>query len=439
MSRAQVSGRSFCDDESGGGTVWGLLWFALMVGICGLAVDTTDGFRTRTMLQATADATALAAAIDLPDPSAVSATAVSYSVDNMETVINGAVLDTDDVYVGKWDEATHSLDTASITPDAVMVTVRRSAENGNALATNFLRIIGLQSWNVNAQAVAQRFIPECLRDGLIARGEVDISSNNGFVNEICVHGQTGVKIQSNNFFEAGVNVSMPNLEMLQIPNSGMTSNAGLPQALRESIMDPRMVNHVDEIMLAFVDPDSEYQPSYIDTTEPVIVVDEKFNLAGALPGRIYHVQCKPNKNAQIPSNTTVHDVVIIADCEIKINSGAYVYNAVLGSRSGGNGKIDNANIGIAANVQLGTPDNCADTGGVQLFSNATIHTAASTQIDGVQMVAAGDVELGAADQGINGISVQSGQDITLTSNNMFGLCSGGAPGLFTVDYYRLVL
>jgi len=132
-------------------------------------------------------------------------------------------------------------------------------------------------------------------------------------------------------------------------------------------------------------------------------------------------------------------VVVIADCEIKINAGAYVYNAVLGSRSGGNGKVSNANIGVAANVQLGTPDNCATGGGVQMFSNATIHTAASTRMDGVQIVAAGDVELGAADQGVNGISVQSGHDITLTSNNMFGLCSGGAPNLFTVDYYRLVL
>ncbi len=55
------------------------------------------------------------------------------------------------------------------------------------------------------------------------------------------------------------------------------------------------------------------------------------------------------------------------------------------------------------------------------------------------MVAIGDIELGARDMGINGISAQSGGNITLTSNNMFGLCSGGAPGLFTVDYYRLVL
>ncbi len=29
--------------------------------------------------------------------------------------------------------------------------------------------------------------------------------------------------------------------------------------------------------------------------------------------------------------------------------------------------------------------------------------------------------------------------VTLTAHNMFGLCSGGAPNLFTVKYYRLVL
>ncbi len=426
-------------DERGGGTIWGLLWFVLMVGICGLAVDSTDGFRSRTMLQATADSAALAAAIDLGDSGAVTATAVSYGSSNMSTAINGAVVDPSDVLVGKWDPVNRQLDTSAALPDAVMVTARRSTENGNPLATNFLRIIGLMSWNVNAQAVAQKFIPDCLRNGLVARGIVDISSNNGFVNKICVHGQQGVDMSSNNFFEPGVNVSMPDLDMLSIPASGMTSNIGLPQALRESSLDPRMVNHVDEIMQSFLDIGSASQPTYIDTSLPVIVVDEKFDLGNIQEHRVYHVQCKPNKNAVIPSNVTIQNVVIIAECQLKINAGASVYSAVLGSRSGGNGKIDNADITIASGVQLGLPDSCAPGGGVQLFSNATIHTASTTGMDGVQIVAAGDVDLGARDLGINGISVQTGQDITLTSNNMFGLCSTGAPDLFTVDYYRLVL
>ena len=65
--------QEFLNDEHGAGTIMGLLWFILLVGITGLAVDVTDGFRSRTMLQATADASALAAVIDLPDEAAAGA------------------------------------------------------------------------------------------------------------------------------------------------------------------------------------------------------------------------------------------------------------------------------------------------------------------------------------------------------------------------------
>ncbi len=77
MTHAPMS--MFLADQRGGGTIMGLLWFMLLVGITGMAVDTTNGFRSRTMLQATADAAALAAAIELPDQAAAVATAVAYA------------------------------------------------------------------------------------------------------------------------------------------------------------------------------------------------------------------------------------------------------------------------------------------------------------------------------------------------------------------------
>ncbi len=326
--------RKFLNDEQGAGTIMGLLWFILLVGITGMAVDVTDGLRNRTMLQATADASALAAVIDLPDDSAAVATAVSYAVDNMGTAINGSVLDPADVLIGLWDGATQSLDTTSLLPDAVMVTVRRSAENANAVPVNFLRIIGLQTWNVVAQAVAQRFIPGCLRDGLIAREMVDMSSNNGFVNRICIHGEQGVNIQSNNYFESGVNVSMPDLEMLEIPASGMTSNIGLPDALRENYLDPRMVNHIDEIIQGVLDKDPKVVPWYIDLTKDVIVTDNRFNFAGAIPHRIYHVQCPPMRNLVLPAGILLDKIVLVADCQITIGAHSTVYDSFIASRSG---------------------------------------------------------------------------------------------------------
>jgi hypothetical protein len=163
-----------------------------------------------------------------------------------------------------------------------------------------------------------------------------MSSNNSFVNNICIHGQLGVNIQSNNYFEEGVNVSMIDLDTLEIPASGMTSNIGLPEALRENSLDPRDVNHVDETMRKFLDPGSDVQNSYTSTTEEVIYKDEKFDLANAEYGRIYFIECAPNKNVSIPSHAVIDGVVIIAECEIKINAGATITNSVLGSLSGGN-------------------------------------------------------------------------------------------------------
>ncbi len=433
----------FVQDEFGGGTIMGLYWFITLVMICGLAVDITDGFRARTMLQATADATALAGAIDLPDRNTVAAAAVTNSYDNMPQGENGTVLRSTDVIVGKWDGAAKAIDQNDPEPDAVMVTVHRSSANENAMPVNFLRIIGLYNWEITTQAVAQRFIPECLREGLIARGIVDISSNNNFVREICVHGQLGVHMQNHNFHELGVTVSMPDTDMLTIPSGGMQSNPGLPEALRENILDPRMVNHIDEIMGQMLDPTSEVMPGYIDASEPVIVVDDKFTFSTGnhIPGRIYEVQCNPNKNVAIAAGSVISDIVIIAECNINVGSNVSLTNVVLGSSALGNGQnpLGNANLSFSSNVDLGAIDNCAPGGGVQLFSSASMHFSSTMKINGVQMVAAGDIDLGARDQGINGISAQAGGDINLTSNNAFGLCAMGGPNLFTVPYYRLVL
>jgi Flp pilus assembly protein TadG len=81
--------RALRADEQGGATVWGLLWFILFVGVGGLAVDITSGFQARTMLQSTADASALAGAIDLPSDETAVASAVAYASTNMSRSVPG--------------------------------------------------------------------------------------------------------------------------------------------------------------------------------------------------------------------------------------------------------------------------------------------------------------------------------------------------------------
>jgi len=485
----RVRSYDFARDERGAGTIMGLLWFMLLVGITGMAVDATNGFRNRTMLQATADAAALGGIIDVLNEGAAVANAVAYSASNMPDALYGDVLQPGDVEIGSWDMATRSFIEGGLVvnvldpdgpliPDAVRVTLHQTVANANAVPVNFLRIIGLRTWDVNVEAVAQRFLPECLQDGLVAAGMVDMSSNNSFYNNICVHGQQGVMESISNTHQIGVTVSTPSMYDdtigIIVPADKFEADPGLPVAMREVSLRPRMVNHVNEIMLDMLAMESYVVPSFITgtatgdfngvsataTLPSIEPVDWQWDF-DTTPGHVYHIECAWNNNARIPGGTILTDVVIISDCNIGALPGVVMSNVALFMLSTGNpgGSGDNGNAGgqgqggttsgqggagvesftldFSSSVQLGTADCSDSSGGVQIFSNASVKFSSQTEIQGLQIVAAGNVYLGTQGMGIKGINVQAGGNITLAANNDFGLCPNSAPNLQTVAYYRL--
>ena len=156
------------------------------------------------------------------------------------------------------------------------------------------------------------------------------------------------------------------------------------------------------------------------------------------PGVIYVVDCSGTQKVVIPKEIILTDLAIVSGCKINVGTDAVLSDVVLAA-TGGNGKIQGTNIHFASGVILGKNDNCAVGGGVQIFTNQSVTNASTLSLYGVQIVAQGNVHIAAQAFGINGISVQAGGQIKVTSNNGYGLCQGGAPGLFTADYYRLVL
>jgi hypothetical protein len=130
-------------------------------------------------------------------------------------------------------------------------------------------------------------------------------------------------------------------------------------------------------------------------------------------------------------------MVIVSDRRIEVGINAVLSDVVLAA-AGWNGQLQGANIYLASGVQLGKDDGCIDGGRVQMFTTQSITNAADLAIYGLQVVAQGNVHIAAQADGINGTSVQAGGQIQVTSNNGYGLCAGGAPNLFTADYYRLV-
>ncbi len=457
--------RKFLNDESGGYTIWSLIWFSLYVAMGGLAVDMTDAYRNQTLLQATADASALAGVMSLPDEADAVAQALAYATDNMDPGIFGNVLDDAEVFTGNWDSATATF-TAGGTPlNAVRVITRRDDANNNPVATNFLRIMALwgipfDRWNISVEAIAEVYVPyNCLDDGMIADGVIKISSNNDFVNQICIHGNDGVTMSSGNYFEDGVGVGMGNYVDLKIPSSDITKGDGLYEAMyddydypyHEGELRPKMVYQITNVINGLKSLDPAYLPDYISVTpigddngdgidDAVITVDENFDFTTVVEGNVYHVACPSNKLVKLPGDVTIQNIVIVSECKIGGGSHSLFTNVTLTSDARGNGSDPyNLNsIGLSANAMLGIDDDCAPGGGVQIWSEASVHTSAFTTINGSQIVARGDVELGSRSAGIKGVAIQAGGNITMTSNSVMGLCSGGNDLLLTADYYRLV-
>lgn len=445
--------RSFLNDESGGYTVWSLLWFSIYVAMGGLAVDMTDAYRTKTMLQSTADAASLAAVMSLPNQGDGRTQAVSYSQDNMLQSINGTVLRGSDVTFGTYEIATRTFTPGDVSnmnfnkPDAAMVLTRRSRENENMLATNFLRIWGLSAWDVDTTAIAIKYVPECIRGGFVAYNMVDTNSNNRYINQICIHGQNvpldngqnhAVEVQNNNYFEPGVIVSMPyKPDLSRLPQ--VYGNEGLEPAHTGGDVWPADVARLPDIIAGLTNFASEYMPGYITASEVTEITN---SYAGPYEaGNVYEATCSGGNDLTLPTNVTIEDVVIVSHCGIRSSTGLTLTNVAIASTGVGNGQdpLASHQINFASNPNLGSANFCATgDGGVEIYAMASAHVAAGTIASGIRVVVGGDLEL-TSQVDILGVSAQAGNNIDHTSNGDAGLCPQGTlpPGVFTW-HHRLV-
>ena len=466
----------FLRDESGGYTIWSLIWFSLYVAMGGLAVDMTDAYRNQTLLQSTADASALAAVMSLPDQTDAVAQALAYSTDNMNPAINGDVLKDAEVIFGNWDFATRTFTPGTADPDAVWVITRRDDANNNPLATNFLRILGLwglpmDRWNISVEAIAVKYVP-CYEDGFAAANWVDMNGGNDFYNGICIHGQNdiedhgqdkGVYLRNDNTFEGphgdvpGVTVSTPYPdEDITDLNSTCSHNDGLCGtdvsygAKRAGDAMPEDVDLLGNIMTGLLDPASIYMPDYMYQTDiltgdlmtpNIVTINNAEKYAGPYePYTIYDMRCTSGSKAvALPAKTTISNVVIVADCSINSSNGLHLENVTLASSYAGSNQngLQQDVISLASGTYLGNADYCTDGGGVQIYSASSVRVAAQGEFHGLQIVAAYDVKFTARNVGVWGMDVQAGHDIFLTSNNDFGLCPGSGEEGYAWQY-RLV-
>ena len=429
----------FWRDEDGGVLVFGIVLLIAFFMIGGLAIDVSNAYMNRTHLQVAADSAAHAALYTRDTKTAAEAKTVALAVANrsMPTDRFGDVLRAEDIQFGHWDDASQTFTPDPSSRDAVQVDTARLADRNNQVATFFLRFADVQFWNVRTRSVFDSYRPTCFREGFVGQDIVDVQSGNTYKAGFCIHSQTHVEVNSNNVFEPGVIVSMPNKNDVVLPSSGFASNTGLQPALRDGSYQIRILNRVNSIIAGVQDLSSPHYRSYITDSAPVTLPrSPSLNQGDFVPGRIYKLNCaSEGQQVLIQTNTVLRQVVLVTNCKIRFAEGVALEDAMIASTNTREDALE-----TAAGIRLGRNDNCAPGGGAQIVTRGGVQIPAGLQMYGGQILAVKDVAFTSLANGMQGASIVSGGRIDGTTGSTMAFCGGaGMENNFEAEYFRLVL
>lgn len=422
--------------EDGGTTAFGIFICAVVIGFGGLAIDVTNVIQERTRLQIAGDAAAHAALVARESKTEAEAKALALDV-AAAILPNGAfgdALNVNDIQFGQYNSATKGFTVDPGANDAVLVSTQRLAERSNSVGAMFLQFVGHASFDIRTRSVFETYMPTCLREGFVAEDVVDVSTSNEYQAGFCIHSNTHIDAQNDNYYHDGVIVSMPDMRDAVMPTAGWTSNIGLPQALRDGAYQLRIINRITDIIAGVQDPTSTYYRDYITDPTPLtfsnsVKVDDVWQ-----PGRIHVFTCSnPKKKLNINTNATIDSGVIVTNCIFSMPQGVTMTNVMIASENEENPAID-----MASGFTLGDDDNCSPGGGSQIVTLGGVKLAADVSFYGSQILAAQEIQFTSNALGIEGVSLVSGEGIIGTSNSNIGFCGGaGLEDNFEAWYFRM--
>lgn len=431
--------------EDGAMTAFGLILTIAMIGAGGLAVDVANAIMVRTHLQVAADSAAHAALVAREYKTEAEAKAIGVAI--AETALPpgkyGPTIQASDIQFGTWDAATEVFTISSGSNEAVLVNTQRLQSRANGVSTYFLKFVGLNNIDVLRQSVFVTYYPTCFREGFVAQNRVDVQSNNTYGNGFCIHSNDHVEINNGNTFMDGTIVSMPDKADLVVPTNGTESNPGLDDALRSGSYRMRILDRIDDIMANVDNPLSPFfRSDYVDI-DPLtglpparVMLDRKDKLDNTtwVPGAIHEVYCNAaNQKVMVPSGEILEKGVLITNCKIDFGANSEIRDIIMVNTS----TLANSFTG-AAGFTVGRDDGCADGGGAQLVTMGGMSFPSNLQIYGGQLIAVKTISFAARPDGIEGVSIVSGDQIDGSSLINVGFCGGaGMANNFMAEYFRL--
>ena len=424
----------FWKGDDGSLTMYGLYTFLGSMMIGGLALDYSHLQATRTQLQVAADQAAHAALYNRRTMSAsdAKATAIALIQPLLPQGDYGNILTTDSIVFGKFDRGSGEFTIAENDKSAVQVVASMRDAKGNAAPSYLLQLLGFDTFDVAAESIFMTYRPGCLKVGLMADGIVDLQSNNSFSNGFCVHSNSHVSINQNNYFEPGTVVSMPNIEELDMPRSGFERNEGLQEALRDQRMNLNILNRLGTIRDELTAARGDYVPDYITSATPVSLREKEVTMAMLTPGRVHRIDCTGSTLTIDGASAPLSNVVIVTPCPVKFANGSKLYDTTVMTTS-----TDIKSITAPQGLQIGKNDNCAAGGGAQILTLGGVSVASKLSMFGGQILALKDVDFAANADGLEGASIVTRGRIDGTSNSRMGFCLSGMEQNYETDYYRM--
>lgn len=205
---------TFAKDDAGSVTSWSIIWSFLFLMIGGLSVDSTNAWRVRAHLQATADASALAGALKLAQGNTsnkeIKAAAIEISHINMPPAHHGNVLMASDIEIGEWDWDNKTFIANSEDANAVRVRTNRTDARGNGVRTFLLRLAGFGDWDVGANSISVMRVTknnDCLGASFISESQLQLGGGNTVNGKVCFHGENSVSNGGGDLLTDGVKMS----------------------------------------------------------------------------------------------------------------------------------------------------------------------------------------------------------------------------------------
>ncbi|MEO1532911.1 MAG: pilus assembly protein TadG-related protein [Pseudomonadota bacterium] len=484
---------AFLREERGSYSAWNLCFLALIAMLGGFAVDVSNAYRHRAMLQATLDTAASAAVIDLPDVDAAIASGLAIARENLDPAIFGeGAITAGDIEFGFWDPDTGS-PASAFTPtvenaNAVRMRMATEQARGNAVSTLALRAFGHPNFDISVESTAVMVggIQQCPA-GFLSRGAITVKVNNSYKNT-CMHGAFRQNSLGNRIVPDGFAVSMesgntvdPSDSIVSMPDpstqfvdgggnvgvaapyneDGVTNSAS---AVHESVKVPLLV---DQLYCTRVKERGLVQTSAdtLDAVDLLAADDCNYGtpgsgLFGVLAEKVaISADLVPDwtgSNFELEPITTWDPTSYRLGRRYVIDGDVVISKDVVGGPKGwlenvmilttgtitieGNLNLRNVvlfsrygNIEVSSNVGIGD-DFCASGGGeVYLLANQ-VDFSSNSPMDGVIVAALDQINIASnatsKKKPSRGVSMEAGAQIDLSSNNSWQSCGAQLPALY---------